>query len=113
MRWWEGDGMVNESQPSMVPAFITAVYDRLSRRMRGASPWAERRSVVRTEPPQAGPVNAQFVATMFHELRTPLSVISGYTDLLLEGAFGTPTAEQSKALERISKSARELLEMIR
>ena len=49
---------------------------------------------------------------MSHELRTPLSAVIGYTDLLLDGAFGDLTADQIQPLERTQKSARELLDLI-
>jgi len=60
----------------------------------------------------ANRLKAEFVATMSHELRTPLSIIMGYNELLLEGAVGELAAEQSQILERVDKSARELLDMI-
>lgn len=57
-------------------------------------------------------VKLEVVASMSHELRTPLNIILGYVDLLLEHAFGTLAPEQTDALRRIDKSARELLELI-
>ena len=61
---------------------------------------------------QASRIKSEFVATMSHELRTPLSIILGYNEMLLDGAFGAPTAEQSDIFQRISKNGRELLDMI-
>ena len=55
---------------------------------------------------------AEFVSRMVHELRTPLSIITGYNDLLLDGAFGQPTLEQCEVLRRVSESAQELLQVI-
>lgn len=54
----------------------------------------------------------EFLATMSHELRSPLHVILGYDDLLLEGAFGALTDEQLQALRRMRSNARNLLELI-
>ena len=61
---------------------------------------------------RANQLKSDFVASMSHELRTPLDLIMGYSDLLLEGAFGETTAEQADTIERIAKSSRELLQLI-
>jgi signal transduction histidine kinase len=53
-----------------------------------------------------------FLGTLSHELRTPLSAIMGYTGLVLEGAFGPLTAEQSNALQRVKKAAERELGLI-
>lgn len=55
---------------------------------------------------------SDLVASLSYELRTPLHVIMGYTDLLLEGAFGYLNRDQLDTLRRIDLGARELLAVI-
>lgn len=50
-----------------------------------------------------------FISAVSHELRSPLNVVIGYTDLLREGAFGPLTEDQEDALRRIGDSAHLLL----
>jgi signal transduction histidine kinase len=57
-------------------------------------------------------LRSEFVATMSHELRSPLGVIMGYNDLLLEGAFGPLTPEQGEILRRIDEGVREALDLV-
>lgn len=76
-----------------------------------ASLWFSRAKLA-IEADQAARVKADFVATMSHELRTPLNTLMGYTDLLACEEFGPLTAEQRDVLERMNRSARELLELI-
>src|SRR5262245_37084164 len=60
----------------------------------------------------ANRLKSEFVATMSHELRSPLNIIIGYHELLLDGGFGPLTAPQRDPLHRADRSARELLDLI-
>lgn len=53
-----------------------------------------------------------FLASVSHDLRTPLNVIVGYAQLAREGVFGTPPAELDGILERIVLGAREQLALV-
>ena len=60
----------------------------------------------------ANRLKSEFVATMSHELRSPLNIIIGYHELLLDGAFGALNDRQRDPLRRADRSARELLDLI-
>lgn len=57
-------------------------------------------------------VKSDFLSNMSHELRTPLNSIIGFTSVLL-GPHGDPlTPDQAKALEKVLKNGKHLLELI-
>lgn len=60
----------------------------------------------------ANRLKQDFVGTVSHELRTPLNVVLGYNELLREGAFGELSPEQTDILERMNKSATQLLDLV-
>lgn len=53
-----------------------------------------------------------FLASVSHDLRTPLSVIVGYTQLLAEETFGPVTVDQADTLSRILRAASSQLELV-
>jgi two-component system phosphate regulon sensor histidine kinase PhoR len=64
----------------------------------------ELRSIDRTK--------SDFVATVSHELRTPLASITGFTEMLLDREMGELSAEQERTLERVSRNAVRLQDLI-
>jgi PAS domain S-box-containing protein len=60
----------------------------------------------------ANRLKEEFLAMFSHELRTPLQVIIGYSGLLLDGTFGSLTAEQTDFMRRVDKYAQELFTLI-
>ena len=60
----------------------------------------------------ANHTKSEFLAAMSHGLRTPLAIIRGYSDLLLEGTFGQLAAQPSDPRRRVDRSVRELLDLI-
>jgi signal transduction histidine kinase len=60
----------------------------------------------------ASQLKSEFIGTMSHELRSPLNVVIGYVDLLIEGDMGLVNADQREALERVRQHALQLLDLI-
>jgi signal transduction histidine kinase/DNA-binding response OmpR family regulator len=56
--------------------------------------------------------NARFLANMSHELRTPMNAIIGFTSILLEDTGLQLSDRHRRNLERVSRNARELLQLI-
>jgi PAS domain S-box-containing protein len=50
-------------------------------------------------------LKSEFVTNVSHELRTPMTSIKGYADILLMGAAGSLTEDQSRFLEVIKNNA--------
>jgi signal transduction histidine kinase/DNA-binding response OmpR family regulator len=55
---------------------------------------------------------ARFLANMSHELRTPMNAIIGFTSLLLDDRSLELKDRHRNSLERVSRNARDLLELI-
>ena len=60
----------------------------------------------------ASAMKSEFVGAISHELRSPLNVMLGYLEMLLDGALGPVNAEQANALRRTQEQSIALLEMI-
>ncbi|MCL4544573.1 MAG: ATP-binding protein [Chloroflexi bacterium] len=61
---------------------------------------------------RANQAKSEFLATMSHELRSPLNVIIGYSGVLLEGLDGQINPDQREDIERIARAAESLLSLI-
>lgn len=82
------------------PALIGVAYD-ITDRVRAER---EREAAMRARD--------RFYAMASHELRTPVSTVMLYNDLLLGGMYEALTAQQQEAVERSQGSARHLLDLI-
>jgi len=60
----------------------------------------------------ASALKSEFVGAVSHELRSPLNIVLGYVEMLLDEALGPLTDEQRDALRRTDLQASTLLEMI-
>jgi PAS domain S-box-containing protein len=54
----------------------------------------------------------EFVSVVAHELRTPMTSIKGYTDLILQGAMGEVNGQQRRFLEIVKTNVDRLSELI-
>jgi len=61
---------------------------------------------------EASQHKSQFLANMSHELRTPLNAILGYTELILDNAYGEPPEKMCTVLARVQSNGRHLLGLI-
>lgn len=57
-------------------------------------------------------LKSAFVSITAHELRTPLSTIAGYLEMLLDGDFGPLSDNQRESLEIVQRSAGRLLTIV-
>jgi PAS domain S-box-containing protein len=57
-------------------------------------------------------VKAEFYSMIAHELRTPISVILGYTELMLKGKSGEITKLQGEFLSGVEQKSRKLLKLV-
>ncbi|MGZ5448244.1 MAG: PAS domain-containing sensor histidine kinase [Thermoanaerobaculia bacterium] len=61
---------------------------------------------------EASDARAKFLSMMSHDLRTPLTSITGHASLIAAGMHGPLTEEQSAGLAHIREAGRELMRMI-
>ena len=50
--------------------------------------------------------------TLVHDLRTPLTLVSGFSDLLVRRADDLPARERDEYVRRIADAAREMRELL-
>src|SRR5690606_21060617 len=56
-------------------------------------------------------LRAEFISMATHDLRTPVSVITGYAQLMEEGIFGPVTDRQREALISIQEQATTMMRL--
>ena len=61
---------------------------------------------------KAGRVKAEFLATMTHELRTPINIVMGNLDILLGGFLGELNNRQKESLKTAMRNSGEALNLV-
>jgi signal transduction histidine kinase len=89
-----------------VPAWFSAATLRVLRVREAA---LERRTAQLI---QTATQRSQFVASMTHELRTPIHGVQGLSDVIAAGVYGPVTDKQKEACASIKRSAQSLLSLI-
>lgn len=88
------------------------VYDCVFMRVIQREEFEEQLLQARRLAEQANAAKAKFMSMMSHDLRTPLTTITGHARLLAAGVYGPLNAEQRDGVERISNAGGEVLRMI-
>jgi signal transduction histidine kinase len=61
---------------------------------------------------EASHAKSRFLANVSHELRTPLNAVLGYTELLIDGLYGSLPGKAHGVLSRVQVNGRHLLALI-
>jgi signal transduction histidine kinase len=61
---------------------------------------------------EADRIKMEFLGTISHEFRTPLNVILGYVDLLLDRTFGPLSQEEEEALRKVRSAGGNLYDFL-
>lgn len=88
---------------------MAATIEDANRRLESAMETTER---ALAEAEAASRTKSEFVATMAHELRTPMNAVIGYAELLELGLAGPLSEGQREQVERIHRSGRHLVTLI-
>ena len=57
-------------------------------------------------------LKTEFLSLASHQLRSPLTAITGYTSMLLDGSFGKMDDKQKEAIDRVFQSSRHLTSVV-
>jgi signal transduction histidine kinase len=111
---WPGDRLFDEDERAFVLTLGVMCAQAI---MRAHLRDAERSARVDAEKARqtaeaANQSKTDFVATISHELRTPMNAVMGYTSLLADEIYGPVTAEQREHIGRVRASGNHLMSLI-
>jgi two-component system, cell cycle sensor histidine kinase PleC len=92
---------------SMLPVLLVA--ERWRRRLTRSLDSAEEERLRGEETARVSELKSTFLASMSHEMRTPLNAMLGFTQLLRTPGFGELTERQDKYVQNIARAGRHLL----
>jgi two-component system, cell cycle sensor histidine kinase PleC len=92
---------------SMLPVLLVA--DRWRRRLTASLDSVDEERLKGDETARVSELKSTFLASMSHEMRTPLNAVLGYTQLLRTPGFGPLTPRQDKYIQNIDRAGRHLL----
>jgi two-component system, cell cycle sensor histidine kinase PleC len=92
---------------SMLPVFLVA--DRWRRRLTASLDSVQEERRRGEETARVSELKSTFLASMSHEMRTPLNAVLGFTQLLRTPGFGELTERQDKYVQNIARAGRHLL----
>ncbi|WP_094228909.1 response regulator [Methanolobus psychrotolerans] len=107
-RWVFNKGKVVEYSEDGKPLHMAGILADISERKEAQNALIAAKKAAE----DASRTKSDFLANMSHELRTPLNSVIGFSDILLEGTFGSLNDKQKRYVGNISNSGRHLLNLI-
>ncbi|WP_407356054.1 response regulator [Methanolobus sp. WCC5] len=107
-RWVYNKGKVVEYSEDGKPLHIAGILVDISARKEAEAALIAAKKTAE----DASKTKSDFLANMSHELRTPLNSVIGFSDILLEGTFGSLNDKQKRYVGNISHSGKHLLNLI-
>lgn len=95
-----------------VVALFYGYFAQIGRAEKFMKQEAERRIFIAKQVAETERLKFEFLANTTHELRTPITAIMGYGELLIDGSFGPLMQDQMKAVGRLVESARGLFSLV-
>jgi two-component system, cell cycle sensor histidine kinase PleC len=92
---------------SMLPVLLVA--EQWRRRLTTSLDSADREHLTSAETARVSELKSSFLASMSHEMRTPLNAVLGYAQLLRTPDFGELNERQDKYVQKIASAGRHLL----